>query len=353
MCDKFRRINCYAMSVPDCGLVTFIPYFHYSETNYMQGGGHILCMHVRCLYIIACSNCLWCSHGHSASHAQPRGDNRKPDLMTDSGVEVQARSVPIIKGLASESIQHKHPLVHIAILGWNPGPPRRRKSNIVNAIFGGNHAMLLTECDTYGDDELKEAIEQSSCTYSDLERYEPAIIVRPSLGEIQHLDSVAINVGAKWAVRAIAVKVVLRVPQGNITELRLGSVHVDHNIAKHPKKGRKAIQELRTFVEVNQIDVFFSDFNQAVYARDPEISAFSAMHDVFNDIWIPGPCEGLWSKHETGPCGFVILNTRTMASIRVHKHKALELERAYLGIGPKDTSAHHPAMLWLRHVDTV
>ena len=76
------------------------------------------------------------------------------------------------------------------------------------------------------------------------------------------------------------------------------------------------------------------------------------MHDVSNDIWIPGPRLGRWSKHDTGQCGFVIINSPTMWSLRVHKHKAIELERSYLGIGPKDNTAHHPAMLWLRHVDT-
>ena len=165
----------------------------------------------------------------------------------------------------------------------------------------------------------------TSCAYSDLERYEPAILARPSLGELEHLDSVAIDVGAKWAVRAIAVKIQLRVPQGLVTELRLGSVHVDHKIAKDPKKGRRVLKELRLLVVKNKIDVFFGDFNQSVYARDPEISAFSAMHDVFNDIWIPGPCLGLWSKHDTGPCGFVIINTPPCGTCKFAITKRLSL----------------------------
>ena len=53
--------------------------------------------------------------------------------------------------------------------------------------------------------------------------------------------------------------------------------------------------------------------------------------------------------------GFIqthIINTPTMWSLRVHKRKALELERSYLGIGLRDNTSHHPAMRWLRHCNT-
>ena len=183
--------------------------------------------------------------------------------------------------------------------------------------------------------------------------------MRASAGKIYHLADLDCETKRAWALVAIAARVVLHVPlqagtDQQVTHLNLCAVHLNNETAKSWEECNRCLVELGAFCDYYDIDIVYGDFNQATAIRHGDQHAL-CRH--YSNTFIPrAPNEMLWARYanpeDPDCCGFLIRRSSTMNKVRVHRDKPVCLSNEYVGIRNKDTGAHVPNLLTLRHVLT-
>ena len=234
-----------------------------------------------------------------------------------------------------------HHQFRLSLLQWNQGPARKHPTNIVSAVCGKFHAVILQEA----SDHVPHISEQFLvCTgNTDL-----AILLNKDTFESDptvltfEVDSTS---KGTWSMVLLIVRGLLRRPSlsGSPT-VTFCSVHIHNVVAKKRDASTDLLQRLHGHMPEHNVDCIGGDFN---------MSAFSTVGDVFTDAEFSAPGNSfLWGlgalEEPNRECaGFLIMPKRPY-EWRVHSHGCYKFDNALLGLGPRDQSAHLLVFLHLR-----
>ena len=237
-----------------------------------------------------------------------------------------------------------HHQFRLSLLQWNPGPARRNPTNIVSAARGRFHAVFLQEA----SDHVPHisyyfrayTVDMDLAILLNKDTFEPD----PKVLTFK-VDSTSKNT---WGMVLLIVRALLRRPalSGSPT-VTFCSAHIHNVVAKKRDASTELLQFLHSKMLEYKVDFIGGDFN---------MSAFSTVSDVFSDPEFSAPGHScLWGlgalDEQHRECtGFLIMPKRPY-EWRVDSHGCYKIDKAALGLGPRDQSAHLPVFLHLRNTD--
>ena len=234
-----------------------------------------------------------------------------------------------------------HHQFRLSLLQWNPGPARRNPINIVSAVCGKYHAVILQEASDHVAHISEEFLVCTGTT--DL-----AILLNKDTFEpdprvlTYKVDSTS---KGTWSMVLLIVRGLLRRPSlsGSPT-VTFCSVHIHNVVAKKRDASTELLQRLYGQMREHNVDLIGGDFN---------MSAFSTVGDVFTDAEFSAPGNSLlWGlgalEEPNRECAGFLIKPKRPFEWRVHSHGCYKFDNATLGLGPRDQSAHLPVVLHLR-----
>ena len=237
-----------------------------------------------------------------------------------------------------------HHQFRLSLLQWNPGPARRNPTNIVSAACGKFHAVILQEASGHvprtSDQFMAYTGNTDLAILLNKDTFEPDPVV---FAFKEHSTS-----KGTWCMVLLIVRGLLRRPSlsGSPT-VTFCSVHIHNVVAKKRDASTELLQRLHGYMREHNVDFIGGDFN---------MSAFSTVGDVFTDDEFSAPGNSLlWGlgalEEPNRECaGFLIMLKRPY-EFRVHSRGCYKFDKALLGLGPRDQSAHLPVFLHLRNTN--
>ena len=247
-------------------------------------------------------------------------------------------------GLDTADSDLMHHQFRLSVLQWNPGPARRNPTNIVSAACGKFHAVILQEASDHvlhiSDQFIVHTDNTDLAILLNKDTFEPDPIVLTFKADSTSKGT--------WSMILLIVRGFLRRPSitGSPT-VTFCSVHIHNVVAKKRDASTDLLQRLHGYMREHNVDFIGGDFN---------MSAFSAVGDVFTEEEFSTPCNSLpWGhgalNEPNRECaGFLIMPKRPY-EWRVHSHGCYKFDNALLGLGPQDQSAHLPVFLHLRNTN--
>ena len=221
------------------------------------------------------------------------------------------------------------------------GPARRNPTNIVSAACGRFHAVILQEASDHvhhiSDQFIAHTGNTDLAILLNKDTFEPDAVVLTY--------KVYSTSKGTWGMVLLIVRGLLGRPSlsGSPT-VTFCSVHIHNIVAKKRDASTELLQRLFGYMREHNVDSIGGDFNT---------SAFSAVGDVFSDAEFSAPGNSLlWGlgalQEPNRECaGFLIMPKRPY-EWRVHSHGCYKFDKATLGLGPRDQTAHLPVFLNLR-----
>ena len=237
----------------------------------------------------------------------------------------------------SDLMHHQY---RLSVLQWNPGPARRNPTTIIAAACGRFHAVILQEASDHVPHISDQFIAYTGNT--DL-----AILLNKDTFEHDPMVLAFKEDSSKstWGMVLLIVRALLRRPSlaGTPTVTFLLSTH-SQCCGQERDASTELLQRLHGYMKQHNVDLVGGDFN---------MSALSTVGDVFSDPVFSAPGNSfLWRlgalDEQNRECTDFLIMPKRPYEWRVDSHGRCKFDKAALGFGPRDQSAHLPVFLHLR-----
>ena len=233
-----------------------------------------------------------------------------------------------------------HAQYRLSLSQWNAGTARRQPTQLVTAMCGAFHVVLLQEA----ADHVPHVSDQFN-TYTDGNNLAILLNKDTFLPNVDKYPIVENSTSKNtWGLTALVVRGHLhRPPIGAPKSVMVCSVHLHNVVAKKRDAATSLLQRFYAHMKMLDVDFIGGDFNLAV--KDPVADVFSDaefMAPGSSPLWGAGCLEG----DDEDCTGFLCMPRRPFHWF-VNRHGVHTFSNDQLGLNERDEGTHYPVFMHL------